>query len=352
MPHPRTSAPIELDGTYGEGGGALLRAALAMSVLTQQPFHLSQVRGGTNHPGLDIEDALIIHAMAGACGADVVGGSVGSQSVTFAPKRSLGPVRISQDADVRGRGANGLVVLSSVLPVAARSGTYTELKMIGETYGNNTLTYDYFAHVTLGAARRMGIYAYPRLAVSGFGRENYGEVHLDVEPSAIHGVEWLTRGAMRRCNALVVTSQLPPSIGARAVAHIERLAHFSGLKMRVEAREVPGSSPGAVVTCWSEFEQGFGGVAVLGARGVRVETVAQSAFEAISSFLTSQATVDAYLADQMLLLGVLAEGRTAFTVPRLTQRLLTMIWVIKQFSPIHVTVSGTEGCPGTVTIQL
>ncbi|HLK15579.1 MAG TPA: RNA 3'-terminal phosphate cyclase [Fimbriimonadaceae bacterium] len=348
----RTSTQIELDGTYGEGGGALLRAALAMSALTQQPFHLTQVRGGTNHPGLDVEDALVVQAIASACGADVVGGSVGSQSLSFSPRRSLGPVILRQDGEVRGRGANGLVVLGSLLPIVARSGVYTELKVIGETYGNNTLTYDYFAHVTLGAARRMGLYAYPRLEVSGFGRENYGEVGLEVEPSALRGVEWLTRGALRRCHALVVTAQLPQTIGARAVSHLERLAHFSGLKMRVDALDVPGSSPGAVVTAWAEFDNGLGGVAVLGARGVRVETVAQGAFEAISTFLTSEATVDAYLADQVLLLGVLAEGRTAFTVPRLTQRLLTMIWVIKQFSPIHVTVSGTEGRPGSVTIEV
>lgn len=348
----RTSAPIELDGTFGEGGGALLRAALAMSALTRQPFRLTQVRGGTNHPGLDIEDALVIQALASACGAEVEGGAVGSQSLTFVPTRALGPAIVRQERDVRGRGANSLVVLGSLLPVVARSGVYSELKVIGETYGNNTLTYDYFAHVTLGAAKRMGLYAYPKLEVSGFGRENYGEVYLEVEPSALHGVEWLSRGAMRRCQALVVTAQLPPTVGARAVSHLERLAHFSGLKMRVESIDVAGSSPGAVVTTWAEFDKGFGGVAVLGARGVRIETVAQSAFESISTFLTSEATVDAYLADQMLLLGVLAEGRTAFTVPRLTQRLLTMIWVVKQFSPIHVTVTGSEGQPGSITIQL
>lgn len=347
------AAAIPIDGSYGEGGGALLRAALAMSVLTQQPFHLTNIRGGTNHPGLDIEDALVVEGMAAASAAKVVGGAVGSQALTFTPMRSLGPVSLNQEVSgTRGRGANSLVVLSSLLPVIARSGVYTELKVIGETYGNNTLTYDYFANVTLQAARRMGLYAFPTLEVSAFGRENYGEVTLEVEPSALQGVEWLTRGALKRCRAEVVTAQLPPTIGARAVAHLERLAHFAGLPMRVTAQEVAGSSPGVVVTIWAEFERGIGGVAQLGSRGVRVETVAQGAFEAISTFLTSDATVDAHLADQVLLLGVLAQGKTAFTVPRITQRLLTMIWVIKQFSPIHVTVSGSLGQPGSVTVSV
>ena len=108
----RTSAQIQLDGTYGEGGGALLRAALAMSALTQQLLHITQIRGGTNHPGLDIEDALVVQSMASSCAAEVIGGTVGSQSLSFTPTRSLGPVTIRQDGgEVRGRGANGLVVL-------------------------------------------------------------------------------------------------------------------------------------------------------------------------------------------------------------------------------------------------
>jgi RNA 3'-terminal phosphate cyclase (ATP) len=354
MPASRTDSAatvIELDGSHGEGGGALLRTALTASALTQQPLHISQIRGGTNHPGLDLEDLTVLQALASSTQAEVTGGEVSSQSLTFTPKRSIGPVTLKPPASKGVRGANGLVVLGTLLPVLARCGVYSDLSAVGETYGTNTLTYDYFAEVTLGAAKRMGLYAYPTLAVSGFGRESFGQVHLEVEPSALHGIEWKERGPMRACKGLIVSSQLPPTIGSRAVQHLERLAQFSGLPLKLEAREVPGSNPGLIVTLWAEFEKGLGGVANVGQRGVRVETVAQGAFEALSGFLTSDATVDAHLADQILLLAILAEGPTTFTVPRLTQRLLTMVWVIKQFTPIHIVVQGAEGRPGMVTIR-
>jgi RNA 3'-terminal phosphate cyclase (ATP) len=67
--------------------------------------------------------------------------------------------------------------------------------------------------------------------------------------------------------------------------------------------------------------------------------------------MSSNATVDPFLADQILLTAVFAEGETNFKVSRLTQRLLTTIWVVKQFAPIHITVRGSEGSPGQVTIR-
>lgn len=343
---------IELDGTYGEGGGALLRTALTMSTLTQQPFRLTHVRGGTHHPGMDLEDELIVQGMASACAAEVVGGSVGSQSIAFTPTRGIGPIALATGAGpTQGRGANSLVVLGSLLPILTRTGAYSELDIVGESYGPNTLTYDYFAEVTLRAGRCMGLYATSQLVVAGFGRENYGQVHLEVEPGPINGVDWPSRGALRACRGVVTSAQLPPTISARAVSHLERLAHFAGIPLKIETADVSGSSPGSVITLWVEYEHGLGGVASVGARGVRVETIAQAALDALVSFMMSDATVDSYLADQMLLQAIVANSPTHFTVPRLTKRLLTMIWVVKQFSPIRITVVGAEGTPGSVTIQ-
>jgi RNA 3'-terminal phosphate cyclase (ATP) len=343
---------IELDGTYGEGGGALLRTAVTISAISQLPLRLTHVRGGTHHPGLDLEDELIVRSIGRACGAEIVGGAVGSQSLAFTPTRPIGPMTLKQEEGKgRGRGANSLVVLGTLLPILARSGTYSELDVIGESYGPNTLTYDYFVNVTLRAARAMGLHAVPTLKVAGFGRENFGDVRLEVEPSALRGLDWPNRGAIRTCKGLVTTAQLAPTVAARAESHLKRLSHFAGLPLRMDARDVPGSTPGAVISLWAEFENGMGGVAAVGARGVRIETVAQMAFDGLTTFIESGATADAYLADQLLLLAVVAEGKTSFTVPRLTQRLLTMIWVIRQFIPIHITVTGSEGTAGSVTIQ-
>ena len=42
--------PLVLDGAKGDGGGALVRTALAMSAITQQAVRIENVRGGTAYP--------------------------------------------------------------------------------------------------------------------------------------------------------------------------------------------------------------------------------------------------------------------------------------------------------------
>jgi RNA 3'-terminal phosphate cyclase (ATP) len=89
----------------------------------------------------------------------------------------------------------------------------------------------------------------------------------------------------------------------------------------------------------------------MGAKGVRVESVAQSAFESFLQWHSTEACVDPYLADQVLVAAALAGGKSTYSTSLITQRLLTTIWVVKQFLPIHITVRGQESGPGTVTIS-
>ncbi|MCO5296682.1 MAG: hypothetical protein M9921_07480 [Fimbriimonadaceae bacterium] len=347
-------APLIIDGSHGEGGGALVRTALAMAALTQQPVRIVNVRGGTGAPGLNPEDLTVLRAVAWCSGAEVLGADPGSNSVSFLPTRRPRGMNelldISEGQDGPGF-ANALVVLNSLLPLLARTGSYSSLSAQGETYASRVLSYDYFANVTLRAARSFGLYAVPDLPFAGFGRGSRGEVRLEVEPSALTGVDWQTRGALVGVRALVTTGELPEQVAARGLQHLGRLAFYAGFEVEADANLVPSKGPGAMVTVWGEFERGLGGCAVMGQRGVRIEAVAQQAFEGFAQWMRTDATVDEYLADQILILAAMAEGQTRFRTPNLTPRFLTSAWVIKQFLPIHITIRGAEGEPGDVTIR-
>jgi RNA 3'-terminal phosphate cyclase (ATP) len=348
-----TSALIVIDGANGEGGGALLRTALIMSALTQQALRIDNVRGATRHPFLDAEDLTLIRALSKSCNAEVTGGEIGSTSVTFLPTQRPRNVNshlesIRTDA---GRGPNALVILNALLPVLARTGAYSSVLIEGETYGFNSLSYDYFANVTLEALKKAGLFAIPDLLRAGYGRDSEGQVALDIEPSALQGIEWTDRGPLRSLRGIVSTCALPKAVGDRAAAHLKNLALNVGLQMEVEHLEHEGRQQGAFVTAWARYDRGMGGGTAMGARGVRAETLAQSAFEQAFEWMSSNATVDSFLADQLLLPLVLAEGSSVFSVPKLTQRLLTSIWVVKQFVPLHLTVRGIENGPGTISIQ-
>jgi len=346
-------ALVIIDGSHGEGGGALLRTALAMASLTEQAVRINSVRGGTKFPGLDAEDITVIRALAGMCEAETTGVELGSNSISFLPtsrpKGLTGEVESFRNETQRG--PNACVVLSTLLPVLAKSGVYSSVVCEGETFGSNALSYDYFANVTTPALKRAGLYAFPELLHAGFGRESKGQVALDVEPSALNGLTWSDRGRLQSVKAIISTAQLPSTVGERAVSHLKRLAQNSGISIETEHLEVGARMPGIYVTAWATYDRGVGGGAAMGSRGIRAETLAQHAFEEMYQWMSTSGTVDPFLADQLLLPLVLAEGESVFSVSRLTPRFLTCAWVIKQFAPIHITIRGAENGPGTVTIK-
>src|SRR5690349_24617938 len=117
------SAPLPLDGAHLEGGGALVRTALTVSALTQQPVHIKNVRGNMTTPGLTAEDLTIARALGLATGAEVKG-DLGSHEVVFTPTRRPAGLneRIEPDAHEGDGHTNALVVLHSLLPVMTRTG--------------------------------------------------------------------------------------------------------------------------------------------------------------------------------------------------------------------------------------
>lgn len=346
--------PMVLDGSHGEGGGALFRTALAIAALTQQAVRIHNIRGAMRKTGLQAEDLAFVHALAASTRAEVSGDELGHNDLTFSPTRSPRPIQHRLDIGEYEKGGvpgNALIVLEALLPVLCRAGGYSKLIAHGETYNPNTLTFDAFERVSLAAHRRQGLVAFPSQVVAGFGYAARGEVGLEVEPSALHGIEWTTRGKLKEAQAVIAYAELQPTIAERAATETVRLLGMLKLEVEPEIVEVRSRTPGVHVTLMAEFDRGFGVGSAMGQRGVKVENVVGHAFDAFAEWFRSDATVDPFLADQLLLPAVLAGEPTSFTTSRVTQRLITMSWVIKQFLPSHITVLGREGERGAITIS-
>jgi RNA 3'-phosphate cyclase len=325
-----------------------------MSTLTQQPVRIDGVRSGTKYPGLDYEDLLLMRALAKSCAAEMTGSEVGSNSISFLPTRRARGLNENLDLpedEALQRGASAPVVMNALVPVLAKTGMYSQVSLSGETYGQRSLGFDYFQNVTCLALQRMGLHCYPDQELAGFGRESRGKVTMDVEPSALQPLNWSVRGKLVACRAVLTTAELPVTISERGAAHLVKLAQHAKVPLEVELNPVDSRSAGAFVTIWAQYENGMGGATAMGTRGLRVETLVQTAFEDVLDWLAGDATVDPYLADQLLITACLAEGESVFKTSRLTSRLLTSIWVVKQFLPIHITVRGSENQPGSVTIK-
>lgn len=346
--------PIVLNGSHGEGGGALFRTAILMSAHTQQPVRVHRIRGAMRKPGLNSEDLTFLAAVSASCRAQVQGDDLNSDDLSFAPSQM--PRGITQKLDVGSHEqglvpGNALTIAESLVPLLARTGTYSSLTVTGETHNNNTITYDAFERVILAAHRQQGLHAFPSLISAGFGFGGRGEVVVEIEPSALQGLSWRDRGERRHLGACLVHNGIPEGVVNQAAKHLNQRLGSLGLEAQVEEIQVRSRQTGMAVTVWAEFEQGLGSGSAAMHRNLQPQSAVDRAVDSFLAWYGTSATTDPFLADQLLIPAVLADERTEFTTSQITRRLVTMAFVIKQFLPIRLTILGREGEPGTITVE-
>lgn len=104
---------IIIDGAEGEGGGQVVRNACALSLVTGQPFRITNVRGGREKPGLMRQHVTAVEAACRVGGAACEGLTVGSSEIGFTPGRvTPGEYHFA----VGTAGSTGLVLQTVLMP--------------------------------------------------------------------------------------------------------------------------------------------------------------------------------------------------------------------------------------------
>jgi RNA 3'-terminal phosphate cyclase (ATP) len=340
---------IELDGSFGEGGGQILRTSLALALVTGKPFHLRNIRARRPKPGLQPQHLMSVRAAAQIGQAQLRGAALGSSDLTFEP----GAVTSGKYHFAIGTaGATGLVLHTVYLPLALRGTGPSEVTFQGGTHVSSSPCF-HFLDVTWRAYMELvGLRIKLKLVRPGFYPRGGGVVNAHIEPCAkLRGLQLVERRGPHRATSISAVAGLPEEIARRQA----RRATF-----RLRALDVPADirqetwqgGPGTVVTVELDTDPVptlfFG----LGARGKPAERVAdEAADQAIDYARAAPAAVDLHSADQIVLPLALAEGPSEFTVAQVTQHLHTNIAVIQRFIDREIVCTGAEGQPGTVHIR-
>lgn len=329
---------LELDGSIGEGGGQILRTALALSAVTGQPFRLRNVRAGRTKPGLARQHLTAVLAAAQVAGAELEGAELRSRDVTFRPRRIRpGPYRFTT-----GGAGSATLVLQTILPPLLVASGPSEVVLDGGTHNPFAPPFDFMERTLAPLLRRMGADFELVLERPGFYPAGGGRFRARVRPgNALRPLDLPSRGAVvaRRARALI--SALPRHIGERELDTVGAL-----LSIGPEARTLvevddpvgPGNAVLIEVTC-EEVVALFTG---FGERGVPAEDVARTAAEQARRWEAADVGAGPHLADQLLLPLALAGGG-AFTTVRPTAHTETNAAVIRQFLDVDVTLDALEG---------
>jgi RNA 3'-phosphate cyclase len=339
---------IEIDGSYGEGGGQILRTAVALSAFLSAPCKITGIRHGRPKPGLRPQHMAGVQAVAGLCRAEVRGLQLNSQEITFKPREVAGgDLRI----DVGTAGAIGLVLQSVMLPVI-KAHSPLHLTITGGTDVPWAPTVGYLREVAFPLLERMDYRAEMPVIKRGYYPRGNGEVSVELKSGDLSPLQLLDPGEI-----LMIRGQSHASEGLRARRVAERqgegamaVLEQANLPVEIGVEYGPTKSPGSGIDLWALAKHTVLGANTLGARGKRAEEVGVEAAAALLGQMESGAALDKWMGDQILPFLAVAGDESAISVPSITDHLRTNLWVINQFLPLETHIR-EEGTRATVTLK-
>lgn len=317
---------IIIDGSDGEGGGQVVRNACALSLVTAQPFRITNVRGGREKPGLMRQHVTAVEAACTISGAECEGLHVGSTEITFRPGKAVaGEYRFA----VGTAGSTGLVLQTVLMPLLLADGPST-LVLEGGTHNMLAPPFEFIERSFLPIINRMGPKVAAKLVRHGFFPRGGGRIEIEVRPAPLRRIESIDRGALIERSALALFSALPQDVAEREIK-AARQALGDWPDDAFVTRELPAEQgPGTVLLLEAAFEHVTEIVTGFGKLGVSAEKLARTAAGRMAGYLASDAFAGPYLADQLLLPFAIAGGG-AFTTVKPSQHSRTAADVIARF---------------------
>jgi RNA 3'-terminal phosphate cyclase (ATP) len=332
---------LTIDGSYGEGGGQIIRTALSLAAMTGQAVEITRVRAGRSKPGLQPQHLASVRAAAQICAAYLDGAQVGSTCFRFEPQAPVTPG--SYRFDIGTAGASPLVMQTVLMPLSRAEGP-SKVIVTGGTHVPHAPPAEYLEQVYAAVLRRAGLDVKVAYSAAGFFPRGGGRIDLEL-PGSVRPLplDLSERGKLESLRAYVVTSVLPDHVAERGAVTVEKFMKAIGRKVEIERRNLPSPGAGAAVVLVAECEGGMAAFTGLGERGKPMEKVAEAPCEEFLHWWKSGAACDEHLSDQLVLPMAFATGESRWTTPAVTEHLRTVLWLVEQFLPIRWSVEEREG---------
>jgi RNA 3'-terminal phosphate cyclase (ATP) len=322
---------IEIDGSFGEGGGQIVRTSVVLSAVTGKPVHITKIRQGRPRPGLAPQHAHAISALARLCRAKTRGVEPRSSEISFEP----GEIREGAYREDIGTAGSVTLFTQCLLPAMLKAEGPISLQVQGGTDVQWSPTIDYFNNIFLPALSCFGARVSLDLKQRGYYPHGQGSVLLKVEPSSLRAAHFrnTSKGVVQ---GISHCSNLPEHVAHRQVESAVAVLKEAGYAASVVQEVLSLPSTGSGITLWS----GFKGGSSLGARGVPAEKVGKAAAHEILQELESRASVDVHLADQLIPYLAIAGG--SCTAREISMHARTNIWTAGHFLDRKISVSGED----------
>ncbi|MBI2848168.1 MAG: RNA 3'-phosphate cyclase [Chloroflexi bacterium] len=346
---------ITIDGGAKSGSGTIVRYSVALASLLGEDLHMVNIRAKRDKPGLRPQHLASVKACAQLCAAYVEGAAVDSRELVYKPGKRIGGGHYRWDIGTAG---STTLLVMTLLPIALFADGEISLRASGGIFQDFAPSAHHMQNVLFPVLSKMGIEAKLEIIRPGYVPTGGGIIEVRITPmrDAIKPLTLLKQGKIVNIRGLALSSHLKEArVSQRLSEECHKMLAGNGYEAKIELIwDETAPQAGASLAIWAETDSGcLLGADQAGARGRRSEEIGGNVARNLLADLKTGATVDRYLADQLIIYAALAKGKSSYIAPRLTEHVETNLWLVEKFgartgvegNAIHIDGLGYSGRP-------
>ncbi|MCH7757047.1 MAG: RNA 3'-phosphate cyclase [Thaumarchaeota archaeon] len=313
---------LEIDGSFGEGGGQIVRTATALSCIMNQPIIIENIRKGRKNPGLKSQHLTTLKILKKICNANLDHLKFGAMSLKFIPSKVKS---LNLKEDVGTAGSISLIILV-LIPVVAICKKKLNLTLKGGTDVLWSPTIDYTQIILREMYSRMGFNFSVNIIKRGYFPKGEGLIELEVLPLEKINPIILSKRKTKSVKLTCTFSRLPSKLINNQINNIEKKLIENDFNVENQVKEEPTLDSGA-----SLMVSSIDNDSIIGFDSLFNKKTKKFDLD-LDKFIQNKYSVDEHLADMLVLPASLANGMTVFQVDNISKHLETNLFVASKIT--------------------